>query len=64
MTSKTKDNQNIAQTQELFQKDFDALAQKLVEAGHLNDNEKDSYISGLWELFDWYTGPRLRENAK
>jgi hypothetical protein len=62
MTSQTKDNQIIAQTQALFQKDFDALAQKLVQAGHLDSQEKSSYISGLWELFDWYNGPRAREN--
>jgi hypothetical protein len=62
MTSQTKDSQVIAKTQALFQKDFDALAQKLVESGHLDSQEKSSYISGLWELFDWYSGPRLREN--
>ena len=63
MASKNQDSQVIAKTQKLFQDDFDALAQKLVSAGHLDDNEKDSYISGLWELFDWYNGPRARENS-
>ena len=63
MASKNQDSQVIAKTQKLFQKDFDALAQKLVDAGHLEVQEKDSYISGLWELFDWYNGPRARENS-